>query len=236
MVLSSTALMCSGACWGQFELRGEIEEEFDFTDGPPVCDEATAAARRGAYDGYFDLMRQCIEGVAADGDPVAQYYLGLLYRDEEPPQLEEALHWLEKSAEQGHLRGQLWSGYVHLEIYHTAPEGPERLISSDEGIRWLRTALARDGLDEDERRKAETRLGTTLIFDGAREDEGWTLVKGAAAAGHDPALASLFILRDLLEEFGELNDRPASARIEDLDAFLETLDPARVERIRESVK
>lgn len=108
-------------------------------------DQALAAFRASS----FAVARAGFAPLAAKGDPVAQYYLGLLYRDglgvRGDPAV--AMRWLGSAATAGLARAQYALGQLYMADRPGAPKNMRR------GVGWI-AAAARKGFAE-----ARYRLG-----------------------------------------------------------------------------
>jgi TPR repeat protein len=100
------------------------------TAGP--LENAAAALQRGDYA----TLRQIIQSLADQGDPVAQWRLGRMYYYGlgVPQDWAEVLRWYRKAAEQGHAAAQYDLGNMY---YHGLGVPPENYA---EAMKWYREA------------------------------------------------------------------------------------------------
>lgn len=162
---------------------------------------------------------------AADaGVPDAQYNLGFLYRSGQwlDRDFDTALYWLEKPAESGHIRAQLWSGVTNLQLYYASGEGPEADRHYSRGTMWLRELLS-SSENCDECPFAKASLGRAVLSRSLVDPEGWRLLKESALAGHEGAIRTLKSNEKMLVEFEARGYEHAPELLTDLRSFLDAL-------------
>ncbi len=105
---------------------------FTWAESPKTTyDKATNAYIRGDYSTAYRLFSE----LAEQGDPTAQYNLGVIYNTGRgvPQDRKEALKWYRKAAEQGHPGAQNLLGYMY-------DNGQGVLQIYKEAVKWYRKA------------------------------------------------------------------------------------------------
>ena len=107
---------------------------------PPTTEESSNydAGIAAYYRGHYEIAMYDFEQRAVQGDPVAQFCLGYMYKHDKgvPPDPQKAIEWYTKAAQQGYAPAQNDLGVIYGRI------GQQSLFLGDEsGIEGLTKAL-----------------------------------------------------------------------------------------------
>jgi len=131
LMLFCVALLLSGCITTKTPLLEDVKEEEKKEQSTEEIDDAFAAHSRGDYTTALAILRP----LAAEGDAMAQFYLGLMYHKGEGVAQDhtKAVRWWRKAAEQGHSRAQ-----YNLALSYEKGLGVAQNYA--EAIRWCRKA------------------------------------------------------------------------------------------------
>ena len=166
-----------------------------------VCAEENAADTPQAIE--RSIEEKALRGAAEQGDPVAQYELGLALVRPIPPHFgfvkegEEAAMWLRKSADQGNPDAAFLLGYIHQYAVGVAKDIPT-------GVSWLTKAA-----DGGHISAMVTLAAVYKVGDGVMKDKikARNLYAKAAEKGNNnarTALASMYMDGDGVHKDGKL--------------------------------
>ena len=100
-------------------------------------DAGIAAYKRGHYEVAFSNF----ESRAMEGDPIAQFCLGSMYKnhgEREIKSRQEAIKWYTKAADQGYLPAQNNLGVMSVRLYEESNH--ENLQAREKALEWFRKA------------------------------------------------------------------------------------------------
>lgn len=172
-------------------------------------------------DSYVDDAIRQLEEAALDGHHIAQFNLGyLLVRGELVDQDEEkGIAWLQKAANGGVSRANLWLGLTYFSIYNSQIDvSPDLASDSFSNIeRWLQPIIGKG--DDDVSLAAQETLGRAYLRRSIFSDEGWSLLFEAASLGHDGAEDTLRQMRSILQEELDVGFEKVEPLIARIDEF-----------------
>ena len=179
------------------EANAAIKKALDTINPQNDYDAGIAAYKRGHYSVAFSNF----ESRAMDGDPVAQFCLGFMYKNHseiavtdrdltevqrEVKSREQAKKWYTKAADQEYLPAQNNLGVMYVRLYEASDEGMKALPLL-EALKWFRKAA------EAERGYARSQFNLCII--SGHENTAVEWARKAADQGYAPAqdhLGSLY--------------------------------------------
>jgi hypothetical protein len=176
---------------------------------------------------YVDAAVRLLREAAAEENHLAQFNLGylLVHGELVEKDIDEGLLWLEKAADGGIRRANLWLGLTYYERYIVQANGPEGLANASfaKAENWLQSAIVQSDEPDDISLFAEEALGRAYVRRSILDEKGWEHLFNAASHGHRGAIDTLEEYRSdfqaALDDGNELT-KPLVTRI---DAFLATL-------------
>lgn len=166
---------------------------------------------------------------ANNGEPGALYGVGLLYRNGILTSSDDELPFklFVNAGKAGHVSAQLWIGITYLEKYYATHDEGERQVFLCGADYWLTKVISLDSKDSDGHQEdileAKNILGTGLLGDSYLSERGWRLLKELAADGHEPALKTLIVAKEVLEDFEDEGNSDVPVLLKDLREFLESM-------------
>lgn len=149
-----------------------------------VCWAADVKVGEEAYKqgDYISALKEFMPA-AEEGDPVAQFYLGVLYSSGQGVQQSdiEALKWFIRSAEQGIKSAQFNAGVAYEKGQGVIPD-------IDEAIKWYRKASEQGDL------KSKYLLGWLYYKNKKNYNEAYNYFKQLASLGMPEALYMLGVM------------------------------------------
>ena len=113
----------------------------------PFPGHADYEAGKAAYErGEYELAMRELLPAAKTGNPSAQFLVGYMYDEGQGVRrkTEEAIHWLQKAAEQNHARAELQIGLIYMFHGDLGPGIPPNFA---EAARWFRRAAKHGDVD-----------------------------------------------------------------------------------------
>ena len=173
---------------------------------------------------HVDVAVRYLEEAAMGGHSNAQFNLGyllvngeLVERDEETGVL-----WLQKAAEGGVRRANLWLGIAYFERYNRQKDSSPSLASDSFGRLeyWLRPVIGRE--NDYLSLAAQETLGRAYLRQSVFNEDGWSHLFDAATKGFAPAENSLRQMRVILQAELDGGFEEVEPLISRIDEFLKS--------------